>query len=117
MPAYLIGEVTITDEAWISGYAKSVHDIVHRHGGKYLSRSGNITHVEGTPSEASLFALVEFPDTDAAKAFVNDKDYQEFRTSRMKGSISNVHIIDSTDAAGTITYLATDGSSDNEQQS
>jgi uncharacterized protein (DUF1330 family) len=102
---YLIGEVVVTDESWISGYATNVHDIVHKHGGKYLSRSGNIVNMEGNPSEASLIALVEFPDMDAAQAFLNDSEYEEFRKSRRQGSISTVHIIDDTDAAGTIPYL------------
>ena len=47
MTAYLIGEVVITDESWVSSYAINVHEIVHKHGGKYLSRSGNIKQVEG----------------------------------------------------------------------
>jgi len=105
MAAYLIGSVSITDESWVSGYAISVHDIVHKHGGKYLSRSGNITQTEGEPNDISLIAVVEFPDIDAAKAFINDPDYKDFRKSRMQGSISNVYIIDDTDAAGTIPYL------------
>lgn len=105
MAAYLIGEVTITDESWVSGYATNVHDIVAKHGGKYLSRSGNIAQMEGEPNNISLIAVVEFPTMDAAKAFVNDPDYQEFRKSRIKGSVSDVYIIDDTDAAGTIPYL------------
>lgn len=105
MAVYLIGAVEITDESWVSGYATNVHDIVHKHGGKYLSRSGNITHVEGEPSNASLIALVEFPTMDDAQAFLNDPDYEEFRKSRMEGSISTVHVIDDSDAAGTIPYL------------
>jgi uncharacterized protein (DUF1330 family) len=105
MAVFLIGNVEITDESWVSGYAINVHDIVHRHGGKYLSRSGNITHVEGEPSNASLIALVEFPTMDNAQAFLNDPDYEAFRKSRMEGSISTVHIIDDSDAAGTIPYL------------
>lgn len=105
MAAYLIGSVTVTDESWIPGYAISVHDIVHKHGGKYLSRSGNINQVEGDPSDISLMAVVEFPDVEAANAFINDPDYQDFRKSRMRGSISNLYIIDDTDAAGTIPYL------------
>lgn len=105
MPAYLVASVTITDESWISGYAINVHDIAHKHGGKYLSRSGNITQIEGEPSDVSLMAVVEFPTTEAAKAFINDPDYEEFRKSRMNGSISNVYIIDDSDVAGTIPYL------------
>ena len=103
--AYLIGEVVITDESWVSSYAINVHEIVHKHGGKYLSRSGNIKQVEGKPTDASLIAIVEFPNLDAAQAFIDDPDYQEFRKLRMNGSNSTVHIIDSSDAAGTIPYL------------
>lgn len=105
MAVYLIGEVTITDESWIPSYATNVHDIAHKHGGKYLSRSGNITTVEGEPCEANMIALVEFPTMEALQAFLDDPEYAEFRQSRMKGSISNLHVIDDTDAAGTIPYL------------
>lgn len=105
MAAYLIGTVSITDESWVSGYAINVHDIVHKHGGKYLSRSGDVIQTEGEPNNVSLIAVVEFPTMDDAQAFINDPDYQDFRKSRIQGSISNVYIIDDTDAAGTIPYL------------
>ena len=49
MPVYLIADVKVTDESWIPDYAANVHDIVHKHGGKYLSRSANITNMEGEP--------------------------------------------------------------------
>ena len=35
MTVYIIADVEVTDEAWIPEYAKNVHDIVHKHGGKY----------------------------------------------------------------------------------
>ncbi|MAD58017.1 MAG: hypothetical protein CMK44_05515 [Porticoccus sp.] len=105
MTAYLIGEVFITDESWVSSYAINVHEIAHKHGGKYLSRSGNIKQVEGKRVDISLIALVEFPNLEAAQAFIDDPDYQEFRKLRMNGSNSTVHIIDNSDAAGTIPYL------------
>ena len=45
MTVFLIADVKVTDDAWIPEYATQVHDIVAKHGGKYLSRSGNIeTH-------------------------------------------------------------------------
>ncbi|WP_438951803.1 DUF1330 domain-containing protein [Porticoccus sp.] len=105
MAVYLIADVTVTDEAWIPNYATSVHDIVHKHGGKYLSRSANISTVEGTPCNADMIALVEFPDMTNLQAFINDPEYRAFRESRIKGSISNLHVIDDTDAAKTIPYL------------
>jgi len=42
MSVYLVADVKVTDDSWIPDYAANVHDIVHRHGGKYLSRSANI---------------------------------------------------------------------------
>ena len=38
MTAFVIADIKITDDNWVPAYAKSVHDLVHRHGGKYLSR-------------------------------------------------------------------------------
>jgi len=105
MAVYLIGEVTITDESWIPNYATNVHDIAHKHGGKYLSRSSNIKTVEGEECNANMIALVEFPTMEALEGFLNDPEYAEFRQSRIKGSISNLHVIDDSDAAGSIPYL------------
>ena len=42
MPVYLIANVKVTDDTWVPDYAAAVHDIAARHGGRYLSRSGNI---------------------------------------------------------------------------
>jgi len=105
MPAYLIGEVIVTDESWISGYANNVHDIVHKHGGKYLSRSGNIEVLEGEPYPNTLIALLAFPDAASAKAFANDPEYAPFGKARQDGSNSRFQLIDDTDIAGTIPYL------------
>ena len=49
MTAYLIADVKVTDDAWIPEYAAKVHDIVHKHGGKYRCRSGSITNIEVEP--------------------------------------------------------------------
>ncbi|MEG4076263.1 DUF1330 domain-containing protein [Microcoleus sp. Pol14C2] len=105
MAVYLIADVKVTDDAWIPDYAANVHDIVHNHGGKYLSRSGNITTIEGEELETTLVALVEFPSMEAVQAFVNDPAYAKYRQARQAGSIGRLHVIDDTDVAGTIPYL------------
>ena len=105
MAAYLIANVKVTDEAWLPGYAAHVHDIVHKHGGKYLSRSGNITTIEGEGSAATVIALLEFPSVEAVQAFANDPAYAGHAQARQAGSISNFYAIDDTDVAGTIPYL------------
>ncbi len=105
MPVYLIADVTVTDPAWVPDYAAKVHDIAARHGGRYLSRSGNIETIEGTPLNNTLIALIEFPSREAVAAFASDPDYAPHAAGRKAGSISNFHVIDDTDLAGGIPYL------------
>jgi uncharacterized protein (DUF1330 family) len=105
MSVYLIADVKVIDDSWIPEYASSVHDIVHKHGGKYLARSGNVRTLEGEPLETTLIALLEFPSEEAASAFANDPDYAPFAEARRRGSESRFQLIDDTDIAGTINYL------------
>ena len=49
MTAFLIADIKVTDKKWVPEYAASVHALVHKHGGKYLSRSGNVKTLEGAP--------------------------------------------------------------------
>ena len=105
MSVFLVAEVDVTEDSWIPDYAAKVHDIVARHGGKYLSRSGAIEQLEGKSQDATLIALLEFPSADALKAFVNDPEYTPLAKARQEGSESRFRMIDDTDAAGTIPYL------------
>ena len=105
MTVYLIADVKVTDEAWIPDYAAKVHEIAGKHGGKYLSRSGNIDTIEGEPLDTTLIALIEFPSREALDAFVNDPEYAPHAKARQAGSVSRFHVIDDTDLAGAIPYL------------
>ena len=108
MKYFLIAQVKVTDDSWIPEYAENVHDMVHRHGGKYLSRSGVITPIEGEVPDLDLVALLEFPSMESLQAFINDPEYAPFAKARQDGSNSQFFAIDSNDAAGTISYLLTD---------
>lgn len=105
MSVYVIADIKVTDEKWVPDYAASVHGLVHKHGGKYLARSGNVTSLEGEPLDSTLVALIEFPTAAAVKAFADDPSYAPFAAARRRGSKSRLHLIDGTDLAGTISYL------------
>jgi len=105
MTCYVIADIQITDPIWVSDYAASVHDLVAKHGGKYLSRSGNVKTLEGDPLETTLIALMAFPTPAAVEAFVGDPDYAPYVVARQEGSNSRFQMIDDTDLAGTIPYL------------
>jgi uncharacterized protein (DUF1330 family) len=105
MSFFLIAQVKVTDDSWIPEYAAKVHDIVHRHDGKYLSRSGAITAIEGNAPDLDLVALLEFPSMESLQAFIHDPEYAPFAQARQNGTNSQFFAIDSNDAAGTIPYL------------
>ncbi len=106
MTAYVIADIKVSDDSWVPEYAASVHDIVHRHGGKYLARSGNVSTLEGEPLDTTLIALLEFPSDEAVKAFASDPEYAPYGKARQAGSESRFQLIDDTDIAGTIPYLS-----------
>jgi uncharacterized protein (DUF1330 family) len=105
MTVYVIADIKVTNDKWVPAYAASVHDLVHKHGGKYLSRSGNVKTLEGKPLDTTLIALMAFPTEQAAQAFVTDPKYAPYVAARQAGSESRFQLIDDVDLAGTIPYL------------
>ena len=105
MTVYVIADIKVTDDKWVPAYAAAVHDIVHKHGGKYLARSGNVKTLEGKPLDTTLIALLQFPSAEAVRAFATDPDYARYAAARQAGSESRLQLIDDTDLAGTIPYL------------
>lgn len=109
MSHFLIAQIKVNDDSWIADYAANVHDIVHRHNGKYLSRSNNIVTLEGAESTANLVAIIEFPTSEELHAFVDDPDYAPYAAARQAGTDSHFIAIDATDAAGSVPYLTAGG--------
>lgn len=105
MSVFLIADIKVMNDGWVPEYAASAHEFVHKHGGKYLSRSGRIKILEGAPLDTTLIAIMEFPTAQAAEAFVNDPGYAHYAAARRTGSESRFQLIDDTDIAGTLSYL------------
>ena len=101
----MIADITVTDDGWVPEYAGNVHKLFEKHGGKYLSRSGNIETLEGEANGSTLIAILEFPSRAALDAFAADPEYAPNVKARQAGSLSNFRVIHDTDIAGTIPYL------------
>ena len=106
MTVYVVAEIKVTDDSWVAGYAANVHPIVEKHGGKYLSRSGNVTVLEGEDRGNTLIAIIQFPDAASVQSFATDPDYAQYGQARQAGAVNNFQMIDDTDVVGTIPYLA-----------
>lgn len=109
MAHYMIAQVKVNDDSWMPEYAANVHGLVHRHGGKYLSRSGSVTTLEGKESTADVVALIEFPSEKAMQNFMADPEYAPYAQARISGTDSQLIGIDASDAAGSIPYLTEGG--------
>jgi uncharacterized protein (DUF1330 family) len=105
MSVYLIADIKVTDDAWVPDYAANAHKLVHKHGGRYFARSGNVRVIEGMPPETTLIALIEFPSAAEVDTFLSDAAYLPYAKARQAGSVSRFQLIDDTDVAGTISYL------------
>lgn len=105
MSVFLIADIKVTDDVWVPDYAANVHKLVERHGGRYLSRSGNIETLEGDDMDSTLVAILEFPSREALDGFAADPEYAPYGQARQAGSVSRFHVIDDTDIAGAIPYL------------
>ncbi len=93
MAAYLIVDIEVTDTEAYQGYVTQVPPLVARHGGTYLVRGGPHETLEGDWSPHRMVVL-QFPDADAARAFVNDPDYAPVKAIRHRASNSKMVLVE-----------------------
>jgi uncharacterized protein (DUF1330 family) len=92
MPAYLIFTRDKTlDEHELANYSKEVPATFAGHEFKILARYGAHEDLEGAPTEGTV--ILEFPSTDAAKAWYDGPAYRKVREHRFKGSTYRVVLI------------------------
>jgi len=101
--AFLIAGVEVTDNDWVPAYAPAVRNVAARHGGKYLTRSGNIETIKGEGLDKMLVALIQFPDRSSLEPFIAKPDDAPYAKAFQDGSVSRVQVIDDTDLAGAIS--------------
>lgn len=93
MPAYLLANIEVTDQAGFERYRAAVPAVIARHGGRYLVRGGASEVVEGA-FPAQRFVVLEFPDRATAEAFWASADYAECKKLREGAATMNVVIVE-----------------------
>lgn len=81
MPAYIIVEIAIVDQARYDRYKDLAPPSIAKYGGKYLSRGGATTALEGTWAP-ERFVILEFADADTARRWWNSPEYAEAKALR-----------------------------------
>ncbi|MFN4282729.1 MAG: DUF1330 domain-containing protein [Alphaproteobacteria bacterium] len=93
MPAYVIGEVQITNPAGMKGYGPMVAAAVKQYGGRYLARGSTPEVLEGGPAHNIL--IIEFDDIAAAKRWFNSPEYAAAKAIRQGSSNLRLIVVDS----------------------
>ena len=93
MPAYVIVDVEIEDEALYAQYRERVDAVNAKYGGKFVVRGGRIVSKEGGWSPKRI-AIVEFPTMEQALKWYDSADYQPLLELRERASRARVVIVE-----------------------
>jgi uncharacterized protein (DUF1330 family) len=93
MPAYVIAEVTTTDQTLMDEYRKQVPATIAAYGGRFIVRGGSPDTREGDWKPARL-VVIEFPSVEQARRWYDSEEYKEPKALRMKAARANVVIVE-----------------------
>ena len=93
MKAYVIAAETVNDQAIFAAYAKEVPRTLVPFGGKFITRGGNFTALEGQWPNPRL-VIIEFPSRADAEGWYKSDIYQEIIGLRRRSSVGNLVIAD-----------------------
>ena len=93
MPAYVIADIDVTNAAQYEEYKKLVPATIAQHGGRYLTRGGATTTLEGdwTPPRV---VILEFPSADAARTWYASTEYGKAKAARAGAAFAKILIVD-----------------------
>ena len=83
-PAYLIGEIEVTDPEGYKKYQDGVSSVLAAPGGRFLVRGGKTVAFDGPPPKR--IAVIAFDSLEKAEAYRNSPVYKELVPVRDKSS-------------------------------
>jgi uncharacterized protein (DUF1330 family) len=89
MPAYLIGDLDIHDEAAFAAYRAAALEVVRRFGGRTIAIDKAPLSLEGGWSSRDMI-VIEFPDMDAIRALFASPDYAPLIEARQAAARSRL---------------------------
>lgn len=93
MKAYLVAEVTVTDQEAYESYKKGVPATVAAFGGRFIVRGGKMETLEGTWTPQRL-VILEFPDMAKLREWYDSSEYRPLLELRQRSALSNVVVIE-----------------------
>jgi uncharacterized protein (DUF1330 family) len=93
MPAYIVFiKEEVTDQAELDTYSSKVAHSFTGRDVKFLATYGAIETLEGPAVQGAV--ILEFPDSEAARAWYRSAEYQEAATHRFRGALYRSFIVE-----------------------
>ena len=93
MPAYVIVDVTVTDQTAMEEYRKVVPGTLAKYGGRFIVRGGAHQTLEGDWKPNRLVVL-EFPSMEQAKRWYDSEEYREPKAMRLRAGKANLVMVE-----------------------
>ncbi|WP_439243254.1 DUF1330 domain-containing protein [Lonepinella sp. BR2474] len=94
-PAYVIGEVNVTNQAGMKEYRAGFMDSLKPYGGKVIVKATKPEMMEGDAN--GVVSIIEFESAEQARAWYNSDFYQKINKSRKASSTSRVLIVETSE--------------------
>lgn len=94
MPAYLIGNIEVTDPAGYEEYKKGVGATVAAYGGRSLARPGGAMEVLEGEWKPKRLVILEFPSAAQLKAWYNSTEYKPLLEIRLRAAKSSLVMVE-----------------------
>lgn len=92
MPAYVLGDIRVTDPARFDAYRTPAGASIAQYGGRALA-AGQAELLDGGPAPERV-VVIEFPDADAARRWYQSPEYQAALPIRLRSSQGRVFLIE-----------------------
>ena len=93
MSAYVILDIDVTNPEGYKEYVRLAPAAVTHYGGRYLARGGATETLEGD-WHAKRLVILEFPNQESAKAWLNSPEYAPARKLRHQYAKSNMVLVE-----------------------
>lgn len=93
MPAYVMGEIEVTDPAAYEDYRKQVMAVVTKYAGRFIVRGGKVETLEGGWAPKRFVAL-EFPSLEQARKWYRSPEYAPLIELRQKASRGKLILVE-----------------------
>jgi uncharacterized protein (DUF1330 family) len=94
MAAYLVVDTAIEDADEYEKYKALAKPIAEKYGGVYRVRGGDMDVLETDLWSPTRMVIVEFPDMQAARAFVHSEEYAPVKPLRRDNARCSLMILD-----------------------